>query len=137
MEYIFNSETAICICIICVLTITIISAINNHYSRKHVRLIYELFEKLHRESELRIGNANSIVTQSTRSIEKAAIASDKCATAADHMASMMEHIAQSNIDQIEELRQDKNRMFEQTVTLTKLFQESIKHSDVNYITHNH
>lgn len=118
MNSIFNPHTAIALCIICMLAVTISSIVSNHYERKHIRRIYDLFSFLQKSSEERIGRANNIVEQCTSSIQHAAVASEHCAKVAEQMAAITQGIAHEHNQQVEELRHDKNRMFEQMTALT-------------------
>lgn len=140
MSIIFNPNTAICLCMICVIVVTVEVIISNHYERKHVRRIYDLFAFLQKSSEERIGKANAMVESCTSAIQHAAVASEHCARTAEQMAAITSDIAKDHSKQIEELRQDKNHMFEQMTALTaqvSAYQSQNNKPEVKYETHNH
>lgn len=127
-------------CTLSVVAATTSAIISNHYERKHVRRIYDLFAFLQKSSEERIGKANAMVESCTKAIQQAAIASEHCARAAEQMASITSDIAKENSKQIEELRQDKNHMFEQMTAMTAqlaAYQTQTNKPEVKYETHNH
>lgn len=114
--------------LITIVTMLVMSIIVLATMQKGIRKIYDLFSFLHKESEQRIGKANTIVTQCTATIERAAIASERCSEAAERSVRLAEKIENDCLKEIEELKKERNLL------LAKKDNSTPK---VEYTTHNY
>lgn len=114
--------------LITIVTMLVMSIIILRTMEKGIKKVYDLFSFLHKESEQRIGKANTIVTQCTTTIERAAVSSEHCATAAATSVRLAEKIEQDCLKEIDELKKERNLL------LAKKDNSTPK---VEYTTHNY
>lgn len=113
--------------LIAIVTMLILSIVVLRTMEKGIKKVYDLFSFLHKESEQRIGKANTMVSQCTSAIEKAAVASEHCAAAADSSVQLADRIENDCIKEIDELKKERNRLLAENKNAPK----------VEYTTHNY
>lgn len=96
--------------IVAILTTLIMSCMVLVSMQKGIKKVYNLFSFLHKESEQRIGKANTMVSQCTSAIEKAAVASEHCAAAAERSTKLADRIEHDCLKEIADLKTERNRL---------------------------
>lgn len=121
--YATAATSLIAIVAMLIMSVVVLSAMN-----RGIRKVYDLFSFLHKESEQRIGKANTMVAQCTSAIERAAVASEHCATAADNTVHLAEKLENICLKEIDDLKQERNRL---------LAEKNGSSPKVEYTTHNY